>query len=311
MPPGEPPGRSLSGILNVAKPIGMTSHDVVSLVRRRTGVRRVGHAGTLDPEACGVLLVCLGQATRVTEFLLEGTKRYRAVVRFGAVSTTDDSAGVISPSAASVAHLTEHQLLAATRRFVGTIEQVPPAYAAIKIGGQPMYRSARAGHPILAPPRRVRIDRIDVISWMCPDLTIDVVCSKGTYIRSLARDLGVAVGTGAYLRSLVRTASGSFSLDDSLSLEEVVRAAALGYLAQLAYPIDVALAGLPALFLSPEDVTTVRQGRVWRGPTGVAGQSARAYAVLTGRLIALMMYDAREAGWRPNKVFSEDADDVA
>ncbi len=311
MPPGEEPRQALSGILNVAKPTGMTSHDVVSLVRRRTRMRRVGHAGTLDPEASGVLLVCLGHATRVSEFLMEGTKRYRATVRFGAVSTTDDAAGVISPSAASVAHLTERQLVAVTRRFLGSIEQVPPSYAAIKIRGQPMYRSARAGRPIQAPPRRVRIDQIDVISWECPDLIIDVVCSRGTYIRALARDLGIAVGTGAYLRSLVRTASGSFSLDDSLSLDEVVRAAVLGYLPRLVYPLDAALSGLPALFLPPEDVATVLRGCTWRGRAGVAGQLARAYAVETGRLIALMTYDASAAGWHPNKVFPEEADDVA
>lgn len=311
MPPIERPRTGLTGILNVAKPTGMTSHDVVSLVRRRTGIRRVGHAGTLDPEASGVLLVCLGQATRVSEYLMEGTKRYRATVRFGAVSTTDDAAGVISPSAASVSHLTEKQLSAVASRFVGTIEQIPPAFAAIKIRGQPMYRSARAGVPIEAPPRRVRIDRIDVISWESPDLTIDVTCSKGTYIRSLARDLGQEVATGAYLRALVRTASGSFTLDESLPLDEVVRAATRGYLSRLMYPLDAALAGLPAVFLEPEDVASVRQGRLWPGPAGVNGQSVRAYAVATGRMIALLTYDKSVAGWHPDKVFPEEADDVA
>ncbi len=311
MPPTERLRMRLSGILNVAKPTGMTSHDVVSLVRRRTGIRRVGHAGTLDPEASGVLLICVGQATRVSEYLMEGTKRYRATIRFGAVSTTDDAAGVISPSAASVAHLTETQLTAATSRYVGTIEQIPPAFAAIKIRGQPMYRSARAGAPIQAPPRRVRIDRIDVIDWECPDLTIDVTCSKGTYIRSLARDLGQEVGTGAYLRALVRTASGSFTLDDSLSLDEVVRAATRGYLARLMYPLDAAVTGLPAVFLAPEDVATLRQGKLWYGPIGAGGQRARAYDVSTGHMVALLTYDESTAGWHADKVFPEEEDDVA
>lgn len=281
----------------------MTSHDVVSFVRRQAGLRRVGHAGTLDPDAAGVLLVCLGQATRVSEYLMQGTKQYRATIRFGAISTTDDAAGEITPTSVSPATLTQPQLAAAAASFVGEIEQVPPAYAAIKIQGQPMYRRARAGAPIQAPARPVRVDQISILSWNCPDLLIDVTCSKGTYIRSLARDLGAAVGTGAYLASLVRTASGSFTLSDSLPLDEIERAARLHYLNRLLYPPDVAVQAWPAVVLAPADVATLRNGKAWRGITGANGQNARAYAADTGRLVALLRYLGSESGWQPEKVF--------
>lgn len=301
---------AFSGILNVDKPTGMTSHDVVDVVRRQAGQRRVGHAGTLDPEASGVLLVCLGQATRLSEFLMQSTKHYHAVVRFGAVSTTDDAAGSITPTAASLSDLTRQRLTQAAARFVGEIEQIPPAFAAIKVKGQPMYRAARAGAPIQVPPRRVRIDRIDVISWNCPDLTIDVTCSKGTYIRSLARDLGAEVGTGAYLQALVRTANGSFALQDSLPLDEIARAARLRYLDRLLYPLDVAVKSWPAAFLDSKDVALIRQGRAWSGPAGVIDQGARAYDAVTGRLVALLRYRGAEVGWQPDKVFPEVGDGV-
>lgn len=310
MPANERPSIATSGILNVAKPRGMTSHDVVGLIRRRSGVRRVGHAGTLDPEADGVLLVCLGQATRVSEYLMQSTKSYRATVRFGAVSTTDDRAGVITTCTTSVCHLTLDQLVRATSQFLGEIEQIPPAYAAIKIAGQPMYRFARAGHPVAGVARKVRIDRLDVRAWECPDLTLDVVCSKGTYVRALARDLGQAVGTGAYLLSLTRTASGSFSLDDSLTLDEVVRACTLGYLDRLLYPLDRAVSDWPALFLDSEAVTRLGQGQAWRGVAAVDGERARAYHADTGELVALVRYDGSTRSWQPEKVFREDAHDL-
>src|SRR5579883_3079663 len=219
----------------------MTSHDVVNVVRRHAGQRRVGHAGTLDPAASGVLLVCLGQATRVSEYLMNGTKQYRATIRFGAVSTTDDADGTITPTSKSLACLSLDRLSEALSDFIGDILQVPPAFSAIKLQGRPMYRSARAGQPVQAPPRVVHVDRIDVLGWESPDLILDVTCSKGTYIRALARDLGARVGTGAYLRSLVRTRSGAFQLEDSFSLDAIVEASRAGQLGRLLCPLDAAV----------------------------------------------------------------------
>ncbi|MGH2459564.1 MAG: tRNA pseudouridine(55) synthase TruB [Chloroflexota bacterium] len=299
-----------SGILNLDKPTGLTSHDVVDAVRRYAGQRRVGHAGTLDPGASGVLLVCLGQATRVSEFLMESTKQYRAVIRFGAVSTTDDADGVITPGSASLASLSQAVFSEALSRFVGEVSQVPPAFSAIKIQGRPMYRAARAGQPVSAPARAVIIDQIDLIAWECPDLTVDVTCSKGTYIRALARDLGEAVGTGAYLQSLIRLRSGAFSLQDSISLDRVREASQQGQLGRLLKPLDVAVQSWPAVSLAPDEVRAIRQGKGWNGPAGTISERARAHDAATGRLVALLRFEGAEAGWRPDKVFSEDGDDV-
>jgi len=215
------------GILNVAKPPSITSHDVVDAIRRATGLRRVGHAGTLDPAATGVLLVCLGSATRVSDYLMASTKAYRATIRFGEVSTTDDAEGELTVSG-SVDSLDKLSIQQALLQFVGEIDQVPPSYAAIKIAGQPLYRRARAGQPVLAPPRRVQIERIELVAWQQPEIVVDVTCSKGTYLRALARDLGRDLGCGAYLRSLASgVAEGKIELEElgdasiDLSDEEV------------------------------------------------------------------------------------------
>jgi len=296
----------LDGILNIAKPCGMTSHDVVDRVRRIVGTRRVGHAGTLDPDAAGVLLVCVGAATRLSDYLMGGTKRYRAAIRFGATSTTDDRAGVITPGA-EIDRLTEDVIRGALPDFVGDIEQVPPAFSAIKVAGQPLYKRARAGEAVAPAARRVTVESIRVIDYRPPDLVVDVVCSKGTYIRALARDLGAAVGTGAYLFALLRTASGCFDLADSVTLEEVIRAQRLGYLPGLAYPVDVAVRDWPALLLDDPATTRVQNGLALAGPPGAPNEEARGIAVPSGRFVALLAHGAPGEGWQPRKVFDGGA----
>jgi len=296
----------VSGILNLAKPRGMTSHDAVDLIRRATGTRRVGHAGTLDPQAAGVLLVCLGNATRLSDYLMNRTKRYRATIRFGATSTTDDLEGIIA-RAASIDHVTEELIRNVASTFVGELEQVPPAFSAIKVAGRPLYKRARAGEPVVPAARRVRIESVDVLQWKSPDLLIDVVCSKGTYIRSLARDLGAAVQSGAYLLSLVRTASGRFSLTESVPLREVERAARLGYLENLLYPLDQATSDWPVILLAPSEVSRIRNGLIWSGTEGAPGEFARGIDQVSGKLVALLTYRESEKGWQPSKVFVEGA----
>lgn len=299
------------GIVNVDKPRGMTSHDVVNRVRRATGMRRVGHAGTLDPEATGVLLVCLGQATRLSDYLMGGTKRYHAVVRFGATSTTDDAAGVITPIDRPI-DLSMDELRLALDRFVGEIEQVPPTYAAIKVEGRPLYQSARAGVAVEVPPRRVRIDAIELLAWDGRDLTIEVTSSKGTYIRALARDLGEAVGSGAYLLSLVRLASGRFVLDTAVGLDDVAIAAQGGFLERVLYPLDAALSGYPAFWLSPAEVTRTIRGQSLPRPSEPDQPIARGYDSATGRLVGVFAYDAAARAWHANPVFPEEpVDDSA
>ncbi|HVB97590.1 MAG TPA: tRNA pseudouridine(55) synthase TruB [Chloroflexota bacterium] len=306
--PGPTPVRS--GILNIDKPDGVSSHDVVNSIRRIVGMRRIGHAGTLDPDANGVLLVCLGSATRVSEYLMDTTKEYRATIRFGEVSTTDDRSGEITV-VRSVAQLADTEILQPIPRFVGEIQQVPPVYSAIKVSGQPLYKRARQGQTVIPAARLVRIYRITVVSWSCPDLTVDVTCAKGTYIRSLARDWGEAVGTGAYLRALSRTRSGQFGIEDSLSIGQVAQAHRLGYLHRLLYPIDTALSTWPAVFLTSDDVRRITSGLGWQGPPPITLDRVRAYDSSTGRLVGLLHFDQQAGHWQPERVFAGVVDDAA
>lgn len=306
MAPARDRSSAYSGVLNLNKPTGLTSHDVVDRVRRAAGTRRVGHAGTLDPAASGVILVCLGPATRVSDYLMAGAKRYRAVICFGATSDTDDAAGVVTSTGQPV-EVEEAALRAALARFVGEILQVPPAYAAIKVRGQPAYRRARAGEALDLAPRAVRIDALQLVAWAPPHLTLDIDCSKGTYVRALARDLGAAVGTGAYLLALVRLASGSFTLADALLLDDVDRASNGGYLDRLLYPPDVALADRPAAFFDAADVQRLRSGLAWPGPPALEGQLARAYDRSSGGFVAVLRYDGR--AWHPDRFLAVEPSD--
>ena len=269
----------LDGILVVDKPAGPTSHDIVALVRRLSGMKRVGHGGTLDPFARGVLPIFLGRATRVVEYHLGDRKHYRATVCFGASSTTDDLEGELTPIplAEPGAVLEQAAVEAALGGFRGPIVQVPPAYSAIKVAGRRAYALARAGQQPELAPRSVEIDRLELLEWdgtdpQRPIAVVEVDCSAGTYIRAIARDLGLALGTGAYLGALSRTASGPFRLADALPLEAVRAAAGEGpaALASLLKPIDAGL-DLVALMLSDEELRAVVRGQFIRPLAGVPG----------------------------------------
>ena len=209
-------------VLVVDKPVGPTSFDVVRKLRRAAGIRRIGHGGTLDPLASGVLPVCLGEATKLAPFLLEADKEYEATVRFGVETDTDDAQG--SPTATQDASaVTAERLGAALARFRGPIQQVPPAYAAIKREGRPLYEYARAGTPIEVAPRAVVVHALELVAFGGPaEVKLRVHCSKGTYVRALARDLGRALGVGAHLTALRRTRSGPFALSEARPLAEVL-----------------------------------------------------------------------------------------
>jgi len=256
-------------VLVVAKPVGPTSHDVVALVRRLSGTRRVGHGGTLDPFASGVLPLFLGRATRLVEYHLADRKAYRATVCFGATSSTDDLEGELTPVDA---HGPDRAAVEATLpAFLGEIEQRPPAYSAVKVSGRRAYALARTGAAMELAPRRVRIDRLGLVEWDAADrarpfAVVEVECSAGTYVRSLARDLGAALGTGAYLGALVRTASGPFRLEAAVPLEHVRVAAAAGpdALQALLLPPDAGLDALPVLVLSAGEVGAASRGQFIR-----------------------------------------------
>ncbi|MHB1414762.1 MAG: tRNA pseudouridine(55) synthase TruB [Chloroflexota bacterium] len=293
----------MDGILNICKPLGPTSHDIVNRVRRLSGQRRVGHAGTLDPAAAGVLLVCLGQATRVIEYMANYDKEYLAEIMLGQTTDTYDAAGRPT-SAAIVPQFSREQVAAALASFVGTIWQVPPAYSAIKQAGQPLYRLARAGKEVQIPARQVEVHSIDLLEWDTPTLCALIRCGKGTYIRSLAHDLGQKLGSGGHLRSLVRTASGRFHIRDAVTLEELELAFANGYAEDLIFPLDEALLHLPAVILGPHSVPNIQQGKSWQGTRPVAeSQRCRAYTG-DGEMVALLENDQGTALWHPRKVFA-------
>ena len=264
----------LDGVLVVAKPSGPTSHDVVGLVRRLSQTRRVGHGGTLDPFAAGVLPVFLGHATRIVEYHLGDEKSYRATVCFGASSTTDDLEGELTPADGPAPSRTAVE--AALPALTGPISQRPPAYSAIKVAGRRAYAMARAGESVALPPREVTIHRLELVDWDGSDAErpvaiLDVTCSAGTYVRALARDLGERVGSAAYLGALIRTASGGFALDDAASLDDIRAAAAPGPdgLRALLQPIDVGLDRFPVVTLATDEVAAIARGQFVRPSGGI------------------------------------------
>jgi tRNA pseudouridine55 synthase len=307
----------MDGVLVIAKPAGPTSHDVVALVRRLAATRRVGHGGTLDPFASGVLPLFLGRATRLVEYHLGDRKGYRATVCFGASSTTDDLEGELSPSPAGAP--SRSAVEAALARFRGPISQRPPAYSAIKVAGRRAYAMARAGEHVELANREVTIHRVDVLEWDGTDpdrpiAVVDVECSAGTYIRALARDLGGAVGGAAYLGALVRTASGPFRLDDAVTLDAARDAAASGpeRLAALLLPIDAGLDELPEIQITDDDVAAIARGQFVRPSATVVTTSSVAGGSgpirirdSAGRLVAIArLNDGRLA---PDKVLVDSA----
>ena len=210
----------MNGVLIVDKPEGMTSHDVVRRVRRLAATRRVGHAGTLDPMASGILPVAIGEGTRLVEFLMDGDKSYRTTLMLGEITDTQDAEGTIVERR-PVVGITAEMVADACTAFLGDIEQVPPMYSALKRDGVPLYRLARQGVEVERQARRVRIHRIEVIEVAPPLVTLEIDCTKGTYIRTLGHDLGLALGTGAHLCALRRTRCGVFGEADSLPLGQL------------------------------------------------------------------------------------------
>ena len=309
-----------SGILNVNKPKGWSSFDVVALVRsllrQATGQRRhrVGHAGTLDPAAEGVLLVCLGQATRVVEYLVDEAKTYRATIRLGASTDTYDAWGTVTATA-DPSGVVEEQAAEVLRGFVGDIWQVPPMYSAIKRQGVPLYRYARAGQEVPREPRRVVIGRLDLLAFEPPLLHIEVECGRGAYIRTLAQDVGERLGCGAHLDSLLRTRIGPFRVEESVDPDALRRAFHDGDWAENLRAPDTALLRWPAAIIGEQNERRSRVGQPLDLPLAPAvqrrrlqrGMGCRAYS-LDGYLVAVLRYEGGGSLWRPDKVFSAAAD---
>jgi len=251
------------GILAVLKESGMTSHDVVHRVRRITGAAKVGHTGTLDPMASGLLLLCLGRATKLTQFLTDRDKRYLAEVTLGKTSDTLDADGIII-DAGDVPAIDVRELAEVVGRFTGRISQQVPAYSAVKRKGRRMYKLARAGKAVPKSEREVEIREIEIISMDLPRFVIDVSCSKGTYIRALAADIGREIGCGGYLSSLKRLEIGSFHLDSALTIEEVLRRHESGDLDGAIVPTEEVV-DFPKIRFRERARDTIRHGRIPSG----------------------------------------------
>lgn len=306
----------VSGVLVVDKPVGLTSHDVVQIIRRGTGIRRAGHTGTLDPRASGVLVVLVGPAVRLSEFVSAADKRYQATLRLGTSTDTYDAEGQIMRSA-PVDDISEEQFDEIIKNYEGEIEQVPPPYSSVKVKGRKAYEHARNGEEVELKPRKINVYNLEILEWAPPEAVLDVYCSSGTYVRSLANDLGDDLGTGAYLIGLRRTKSGRFTLRDAVPLRQLQDAFLAGEWSRYLIPAAEALADWPGIELDEELVEKVRHGhRIPAGdnveelidptnhPFAEEGQQGLVRAITEqGDLVAILGFVEEDNEWQPKKVF--------
>ena len=289
----------MSGVLVVDKPVGMTSHEVVQIIRRGTNIRRAGHTGTLDPRASGVLVILIGPAVRLSEYVSASDKRYQAVIRLGANTDTYDSDGQVTKT--NPIDITEEQFETELKKFIGEIEQTPPPYSAIKMQGRPAYEMAREGEEVEMQPRIINVYSLDLLEWAPPEVTVDVHCSSGTYVRSLAYELGEKLGCGAMLAGLRRTKSGRFTLKDAVPLRKLIESFESNSWYKYVIPAAEALAEWSALTLNNEQVEAIRHGHRIPGE-GKAGEMVRGITE-QGELVALLEFDETTKEFQPRKVF--------
>jgi tRNA pseudouridine55 synthase len=290
----------LDGILIIDKPSGLTSHDVVNRVRRATKIKQIGHAGTLDPMATGVLVVCVGRATRISEYLAGHDKAYRATIRLGIETNTYDADGeIVATYEVNVDRARVEQTLA---QFAGEIQQVPPMYSAIKREGQKLYELARQGIEIERAARPVIVHSIELRDYEAPAAMIDVQCSAGTYVRSIAHDLGAALGTGGHLSELRRVAAGPFTIDQAITLEAFAAAAQEGVWHLHLRAMDEALKDWPLVVLAESERVRALNGAPIFS-LDLSGTRCRAHDA-RGNLVALLVFDQKKHWWRAEKVLA-------
>jgi tRNA pseudouridine55 synthase len=269
-------------------------------------LRRAGHTGTLDPRASGVLVILVGPAVRLSEYVSASDKRYQAIVRMGGKTDTFDADGKFTQDTQETIDVTEQQFEDVLKTFVGEIEQTPPPYSAVKVKGRKAYEMARKGEEVQLEPRKITVHHLEVLEWAPPEAVIDVHCSSGTYVRSLANDLGEKLGCGAYLVGLRRTKSGRFSLRDAVPLRKLQESFTAGNWYQYLIPAAEALGDWPAIELSPDDVEGVRHGHRVPADAGTEiGKQVRGVST-QGELVALMECVEGDDGalaWQPKKVF--------
>jgi tRNA pseudouridine55 synthase len=288
----------LKGVLPVDKPVGPTSHDVIAAARRALAIRRIGHTGTLDPFASGLLLLCIGPATRLAEYLTPLPKTYLAVMRLGEATDTDDPTGEVIARNEGWRGLGEAQVRDALHTQQGALEQLPPLFSAKKVQGVRMYAAARRGEAPPRQPARVTVHRIELLSVRLPEVEFEVECSSGTYIRAIARDVGELLGVGGHLRELRRTGSGAFRVQDAVPVDQLgdpdrVRRALV--------PLAQAVVHLPRVVLDDEQAQAVKLGRTVSAPPELPLQQPVALCVAGGDLVAIG--EARGTVIQPRKVF--------
>lgn len=286
------------GVVNILKPAGMTSHDVVAKVRKIYQTKKVGHTGTLDPEAVGVLPVCVGQATRLVEYLTEKDKRYRVLLKFGRETDTQDATGNVIKET-EICTLTREAFAELLDQFVGDIEQIPPMYSAVKKDGQPLYKLARQGISVEVAPRRVTIHEIKLLMYNGESAMLDVHCGKGTYIRTLCQDIGRAAKSSAYMEYLLRTQSGQFKMEDSITLEQLEQ---MEDPQKALLPLNEALDGLSELTVEDEEQRKKLNNGIKLPVSYTEGEGKLCKAVHPdGTLLAIG--HLQEGCFKPDKVF--------
>jgi len=293
----------MDGVLNINKPSGMTSHDVVERCRRMLHERRIGHTGTLDPLATGVLVLCAGKATRIAQYLEAGEKEYKAIMRLGVTTDTLDAEGLVMVTKSYIPP-DKQQIIEVMKGFTGSIMQRPPAYSAVKVAGVPSYKLAREGKAELLKPRQVRISSVELTAFEDPLVSLMVRCSKGVYIRTLCAEIGDALGMGAHLAGLERTRSGHFSIDRSVTLDQLQAMMTAGTVEQVVTPIDDALAEFPSVPINETETARVMHGNAISCPPSIANINIERVRLHSpaGRLLGLARIVAGVL--KPDLVFS-------
>ncbi len=297
--------QTCQGILNIHKPIGITTMDVVRRMKKASGQKRVGHGGTLDPLAGGVVTLCFGQATRMMEYLINSTKDYLATIELGSQTDTYDALGeiteIVDPS-----NVVLHDVEDALQSFEGTVMQVPPMFSALKKNGRRLYDLAREGLEVEREPRRVDVKNIELIEWTRPIVTVEISCGRGFYVRSFAHDLGQKLSCGGHLKSLTRLRTGPFKLSEALSLEDAVESFKDGLWRKVMHSIDVVASHMPSVVVGKRIETMIRNGQtIPRGigiPFSKPDGECRVYTT-EGAFLAIMSFNSSLRWWQPKRVF--------
>ena len=299
----------IHGVINVYKEKGFTSHDVVAKLRGILGQKKIGHTGTLDPDATGVLPVCLGKGTKLCDLLTDKDKTYRAVMLLGTVTDTQDSSGTVLETK-DTGFLTEEAVTACIQSFAGAYEQIPPMYSALKVGGKKLYELAREGKTVERKARPVTIHQIEIQKINLPRVTMEVSCSKGTYIRTLCHDIGEKLGCGACMESLLRTKVSRFALEDSLTLEEIAKKKQEGTLEEAIIPVDAMFSDCRSVEVKEAGSTYLYNGNpfalsfVKKKEPYQPGERVRVYDA-HGTFIGIYNYRQEQKMFRLEKMFYE------